>query len=140
MNAEFWNSVIFSDEKTFQSSNNGRLRVYRPRNSRFDENYTLPTNTSGRFSVNVWAWISVHEPGVCWKIDGRFTAINYINILENIMLPSVSQLYGQNFVYQHVRIFVFCCITFNNDILVLIRITVQFIKLELLVNGWMTMK
>ncbi|KAJ8972395.1 hypothetical protein NQ317_017254 [Molorchus minor] len=34
---EFWNNVVFSNEKTFQSSNNGRLRVYRPRNTRFEE-------------------------------------------------------------------------------------------------------
>ncbi|KAJ8915252.1 hypothetical protein NQ315_014759 [Exocentrus adspersus] len=32
---EFWNNVVFSDEKTFQSCNSGRLRVYRPRNTRF---------------------------------------------------------------------------------------------------------
>ncbi|KAH0814129.1 hypothetical protein GEV33_008662 [Tenebrio molitor] len=74
---EFWNRVVFSDDKTFQSCNNGRLHVYRPRNSRFEEEYTLRSSNSGRFSVNVWAWISVQGPGVCWKIDERFTAVNY---------------------------------------------------------------
>ncbi|KAJ8951362.1 hypothetical protein NQ318_009298 [Aromia moschata] len=38
---EFWNNVMFSDEKTFQSSKNERLHVYRSRNTRFEENYTL---------------------------------------------------------------------------------------------------
>ncbi|KAJ8985734.1 hypothetical protein NQ317_014385 [Molorchus minor] len=98
---EFWNNVVFSDEKTFQSSNNGRLRVYRPRNTRFEENYTLRTTNSGRFSVNVWAWISVHGPGVCWQIDGRLTSAHYTNILENVMLPSVNQVFPENFVFQH---------------------------------------
>lgn len=102
---EFWNNVVFSDEKTFQSSNNGRLRVYRPRNTRFEENYTLRTTNSGRFSVNVWAWISVHGPGVCWQIDGRLTSAHYTNILENVMLPSVRQVFPENFVFQHVRNF-----------------------------------
>ncbi|KAJ8915383.1 hypothetical protein NQ315_008270 [Exocentrus adspersus] len=73
---EFWNNVIFSDEKTFQSCNSGRLRVYRPRNTRFEERYTLPNASSGRFSVNVWGWISVEGPGVCWQIDGRLTGEN----------------------------------------------------------------
>ncbi|KAJ8961345.1 hypothetical protein NQ318_014588 [Aromia moschata] len=85
---EFWNNVMFSDEKTFQSSKNERLHVYRSRNTRFEENYTLSTTNSGRFSVNVWAWISVHDPGVCWQIDGRLTSVHYTNILENVMLPS----------------------------------------------------
>ncbi|KAJ8959948.1 hypothetical protein NQ318_009380 [Aromia moschata] len=85
---EFWNNVMFSDEKTFQSSKNERLHVYRSRNTRFEENYTLSTTNSGRFSVNVWAWISVHDPGVCWQIDGRLTSAHYTNILENVMLPS----------------------------------------------------
>ncbi|KAJ8942170.1 hypothetical protein NQ318_002843 [Aromia moschata] len=87
---EFWNNVVFSDEKTFQSSKNGRL-----------QNYTLRTTNSGRFSVNVWAWISVHGPGVCWQIDGRLTSAHYTNILENVMLPSVSQVFPENFVFQH---------------------------------------
>ncbi|KAJ8940516.1 hypothetical protein NQ318_009609 [Aromia moschata] len=87
---EFWNNVVFSDEKTFQSSKNGRL-----------QNYTLCTTNSGRFSVNVWAWISVHGPGVCRQIDGRLTSAHYTNILQNVMLPSVSQVFPENFVFQH---------------------------------------
>ncbi|KAJ8959063.1 hypothetical protein NQ318_022319 [Aromia moschata] len=98
---EFWNTVVFSDEKTFQSSKNGRLRVYRPRNTRFEENYTLRTTNSGRFSVNVRAWISVHGPGVCWQIDGRLTSAHYTNILENMMLPAVRQVFPENVVFQH---------------------------------------
>ncbi|KAJ8959650.1 hypothetical protein NQ318_021838 [Aromia moschata] len=86
---EFWNNVMFSDEKTFQSSKNERLHVYRSRNTIFEENYTLSTTNSGRFSVNVWAWISVHDPGLCWQIDGRLTSAHYTNILENVMLPSL---------------------------------------------------
>ncbi|KAJ8911733.1 hypothetical protein NQ315_003633 [Exocentrus adspersus] len=101
---EFWNNVVFSDEKTFQSCNSGRLRVYRPRNTRFEENYTLTsTNNSGRFSVNVWAWISVNGPGMCYQIDGRLTAEHYINILDNVMLPSVTEVFPDNFTFQHNR-------------------------------------
>ncbi|KAJ8943135.1 hypothetical protein NQ318_017333 [Aromia moschata] len=93
---EFWNNVTFSDEKTFQSSKNERVHVYRSRNTRFEENYTLSTTNSGRFSVNVWAWISVHDPGVCWQIDGRLTSAHYTNILENVMLQSKIESHNED--------------------------------------------
>ncbi|KAJ8909244.1 hypothetical protein NQ315_005943, partial [Exocentrus adspersus] len=63
--------------------------------------YTLPNASSGRFSVNVWGWISVEGPGVCWQIDVRLTGENYVNILDNVMLPSVQQIFPDNFVFQH---------------------------------------
>jgi DNA-binding MarR family transcriptional regulator len=47
----FWSRVVFSDEKVFQFSRNGRIRMYRPRNSRFSERYVHNTHNSGRFSV-----------------------------------------------------------------------------------------
>jgi hypothetical protein len=46
----FWTQVIFLDEKVFQSCPNGRLRVYRPRNSRYDEPYVQITERSVEFS------------------------------------------------------------------------------------------
>lgn len=61
----FWENVIFSDEKVFQSCNNGHIRVYRPPNSRFIERYTQKACRSGRFSTNIWAWINARGPGVC---------------------------------------------------------------------------
>lgn len=98
---EFWNSVIFTDEKVFQSSNSGNIRVYRPRNSRFDENYINFTNRSGHFSVNIWTWISAQGPGVLWHIGERFNSEAYIRILENVMLPSVQLLFPNNgFIFQ----------------------------------------
>ncbi|KAJ8954722.1 hypothetical protein NQ318_011415 [Aromia moschata] len=48
---EFWNTVVFSDEETFQSSKIGRLRVYRLRNTRFEENYTLCTTIVAAFRI-----------------------------------------------------------------------------------------
>jgi hypothetical protein len=51
--SDFWSRMIFSDEKVFQSFSNGRLRVYRPRNSRFEDPYIQETDKSGNFSVNI---------------------------------------------------------------------------------------
>jgi hypothetical protein len=67
----FWSSVVFSNGKDFQSSRNGRVRVYRPRNSRYDERYVEPTKRSGRFSINVWGWISAVTLGVMLHVEER---------------------------------------------------------------------
>ncbi|KAI4457002.1 homeodomain-like domain [Holotrichia oblita] len=45
----FWETVIFTDEKVFQSSYNCCVRVYRPPNSRYNEAYTSKSRKSGRF-------------------------------------------------------------------------------------------
>lgn len=99
---QFWNRVIFTDEKTFQSTYNGSIRVYRPDRTRFEERYTSDLAfRPGRFSVNVWGWISYYGLGVCWKLEGRFNAENYRQVLEHIMLPSVRSIYPNNsFIYQ----------------------------------------
>lgn len=101
-NQDFWNSVIFTDEKNFQSCYKGKIRVYRPPNCRFEENFVQQDRTSGRFSVNVWGWISADGLGICHKIDERLTGNVYRDILENIMLPSVTERFQENnFVFQH---------------------------------------
>jgi hypothetical protein len=49
----------------------------------------------------VWAWISQQGAGVAWRIDGILNGQKYLDILENVMLPTVSQLYGNNFIFLH---------------------------------------
>jgi DNA-binding MarR family transcriptional regulator len=97
----YWSRLVFSDEKVFQSSHNGRIRVYRPRNSRFDQQYVQNTHRSGRFSINLWAWISVGSPGVMVHVEERLNSDVYSRILENIMVPSVQMAYpNNNFIFQ----------------------------------------
>lgn len=97
----FWEHVIFSDEKTFQSSSSGNVRVYRPRNRRYHTKYTQKIETNRRFSVNIWAWISANSPGVLLHLEERFTSDVYITVLEDMMLPSVTQVFPEgDFVFQ----------------------------------------
>jgi hypothetical protein len=88
----FWAQVIFSDEKVLQSCPNGRLRVYRPRNSRYDEPYVQTTERSGRFSANIWAWISVDSPGVMLHVEDRLHIDVYVRIFEDVMLHTYSRM------------------------------------------------
>jgi hypothetical protein len=92
----FWEHVIFTDEKVFQSSSSGRLRVYRPRNQRYNEKYVRKIDTSGRFSVNLWAWISANSRGVLLQAEERLTSHVYIRVLEDVMLASVTQVFPEN--------------------------------------------
>jgi transposase len=98
---DFWENVIFSDKKVFQSASNGRMRVYRPRNQRYNPKYVHKNDNSGRFSVNMWAWVSAKSPGVIVHIEERLTSHIYTRILEEIMVPSVRVVYPEdNFVFQ----------------------------------------
>ncbi|KAJ3661695.1 hypothetical protein Zmor_006082 [Zophobas morio] len=75
--ADMWNSVILSDEKTFKSYSNGRRRVYRPPGTRNDERYCNKYKQSGRFSVNVWGWVSSRDRGICAIVEERLNANVY---------------------------------------------------------------
>jgi hypothetical protein len=85
---------------TIQSCSNGRVRVYRPVGERFSEQYVHKIKRSGRFSVNVWGWVSSRGTGICVIVEERLTALVYRDILEQALLPSVLPIFGNNFVFQ----------------------------------------
>ena len=80
---------MVTDKKVFQLTFNRHIRVYKPNKTRNTEEYINNSTRSGRFSVNMWAWLSRDGLGVCWILNERFNAITYKNILKNVMLPSV---------------------------------------------------
>lgn len=88
-----WTDVIFTDECTFSSANNGPAVVYRPRGARFHPQYVHHKRSCGRVSVSVWGWISSSAFGILHRIDGRLTGEQYLHILREVMLPSARLLY-----------------------------------------------
>lgn len=90
-----WRNVIFTDECTFSSVNEGPLRVYRPRSTRYERQYTKMVARSGRFSVSVWGWMSADGLGILHRIQGKLNAEQYLHILKNVMIPSVRHLYPE---------------------------------------------
>lgn len=44
---------------------------------------------SGRVSVNIWGYMTLHGVGDILQINGRFTADKYVDILQNFFLPSL---------------------------------------------------
>ena len=51
-----WERVIFSNESTFNSANDGRVLVYRPRGEHYNCQYMSTCTLSGRVSVHCWGW------------------------------------------------------------------------------------
>jgi hypothetical protein len=77
----------------FSSANDGPVRVYRPRGTRYNAEYVKESARSGRVSVAVWGWISSRGIGLLHGIDGRLDAAQYLHILRDIMVPSVREMY-----------------------------------------------
>ncbi|KAJ6648488.1 Transposable element Tcb1 transposase [Pseudolycoriella hygida] len=90
-----WSNVIFSDEKTFVSDRHQRLHLYRPDNMRYNKRFIHETQRSGRISTGVWGWISKDGAGEMATIPGRFKSTGYIEILDEVLMPTVDISYGR---------------------------------------------
>ena len=55
---------------------------------RYDEANISPVGSSGHVTSNVWGWIHLHGVGELARLEGRFNAEKYLEILEEVMLPS----------------------------------------------------
>lgn len=49
----------------------------------------VETTRSGHVTAGVWGWISGFGVGELAEIDGRFTGGQYVEIMEEVLLPSV---------------------------------------------------
>lgn len=90
-----WSNVIFTDEKTFKSSQHGRLSLWRRNNTRYNDNHVVPNMESGRITVNMWGWMSAADPGELVKLPSRANSVHYVEMLEDTMLPTVRNVYAE---------------------------------------------
>lgn len=90
-----WSTVIFTDEKTFRSSQDGRLSLWRYDRTRYAEEHVVPNRASGRISVNMWGWISSAGVGELAQLPSRANAIDYVEKMDTIMVPTVRCVYPQ---------------------------------------------
>jgi len=99
----YWNSVVFTDEKHWCNTDTNQKWVRRPIGQRFEPQYVTGKRTSGRIGLNVWGWIGCGGPGQLIRLDsdeGRFNSDLYLDILIRDFMPSVTALYGNEFVFQ----------------------------------------
>ncbi|KAL7634885.1 UNVERIFIED_CONTAM: hypothetical protein RMT77_015262 [Armadillidium vulgare] len=85
----YWSRVIFTDEKTFSSTNHAPLHCWRHNNARYDAANIFEETRSDHVKCNVWGWINAFTVGELTHIDGRFTIDQYLEILDEVFLPSV---------------------------------------------------
>lgn len=90
-----WSNVIFTDEKTFKSSQHGRLSLWRRNNTRWNSGHVVPNMESGRITVNMWGWMSGADPGELVRLPSRANSANYVEVLEETMLPTVRNVYPE---------------------------------------------
>lgn len=77
----WFNKIIFSDEKTVQSDCERQIKVYRPKNARYDPKYVSSDRSSGRISASYWGAISVEGPVTnLIRIDGHFNSTKFLNV------------------------------------------------------------
>lgn len=87
-------NIIFTDEKTFMSDEKHQVRVWRPKNNRYKQKYLCRDSISGHISAGFWGWIGIGGPGELVEIGGHFNQDVYLEILEEVFLPSVERQYG----------------------------------------------
>ncbi|KAG7156753.1 putative Transposable element Tc1 transposase-like 33 [Homarus americanus] len=88
---EFWSRVVFTDEKTFASTNHGKIHLWRPNRTRYDRAHIYEVARSGCVTLSVWCYISLHGMGDVFQIHGRFTANKFLDIVRNQFLPSIQE-------------------------------------------------
>ena len=84
-----WYRVMFTDESTFSSANDGPVLVYRPQGECYNPQYMSTCKHSGHVSVHCWGRISHEGAGVLRRVEGHLDCLQYQHILQNVMLPSV---------------------------------------------------
>ncbi|KAK3884018.1 hypothetical protein Pcinc_011687 [Petrolisthes cinctipes] len=59
---------------------------------KFETKNIQPTRRSGRITAGLWGWMAACGPGELVVIDERLNSLQYREILEQIMIPSVRAL------------------------------------------------
>lgn len=90
-----WKKFVFTDESCVSLMKDGRVRVWRRKGERLSPQFIRYVQRSGRFSVPVWGWCSGAGVGNLTQIDGRLNCQQYTDILENIFIPQVRGIFGE---------------------------------------------
>ena len=100
---DHWNSVIFSDESTFQLHNNSMQFVRRPKGKRYFNKYVHSKFNPSVASVNVWAAMSSKGISKLHFITGRLDGHRYVNeILDGALKQYCNEFFhDNNNVFQH---------------------------------------
>lgn len=92
-----WDYIIWSDESRFEVfGGDGRHNVWRLPKEKYDVNCLVPTFKSGRKGVMVWGCFSSAGLGPLVRINGRQTSKDYIETLDDHLIPYLEALDNQD--------------------------------------------
>lgn len=96
-----WQHVVFADESRFLVFPvDGRARVRRLAGEALLDQCTQDRVTGGGGSVHVWAAFCAHGRSRLVVLDQNVTAVRYMEILDQHLLPWARRLFGNNFRFQ----------------------------------------
>ena len=84
-----WGDVLFSDEATYVvDAADRKIRCFRRKGERFNQNMVLEKTNRGYGSVNVWGGIIGHDKTPLIRLQGRVTSETYISdVLQEHVVP-----------------------------------------------------
>lgn len=95
--AQFWDRVIFSDEKKWNlKGSDGYVSVW----SEKSKTYTFETNLQRAPGVMVWGAICKNGGRYLQRISGKINAVAYQNLLENEIFGEDFSNLPENFIFQ----------------------------------------
>ncbi|KAK3891127.1 hypothetical protein Pcinc_004920 [Petrolisthes cinctipes] len=74
--------------------------------ARFDDRHIYKVKRSGHVTANMWGWVHLYGMGELTQIIGKFNSDQYLEILEEVMLPTVRAYalpYPERIIYMHDR-------------------------------------
>ena len=93
--------VVWSDESSFQLfGHQGQQRVWRHPGERYTSKFVVPTVKHGGGSLMIWGMMSRYGVGPIYRVDGTMRQHQYVNVLQNVMLPHVTKQFKSNFLFQ----------------------------------------
>lgn len=88
-----WDTIIWSDESRFELfKGDGRRWVWRRPHEKYDIDCLIPTVKSGQVGIMVWGCFTKNGLGPLVRIEGRITAKDYIDLLDNYLLEYMDSL------------------------------------------------
>lgn len=95
-NQAYFDSIIFSDEKTFASDLDHQVLVYRPANTRYDPKFVATEKLSGRISCSFWGAIGPEGPLTdLFRITGHFNSLKYLRLVQRKITPLLQRFDNQ---------------------------------------------
>lgn len=90
---DFWKRVVFTDESKFNIfKSDGRVTVWRKKNSEMEERNLTATVKHGGGCIQVWGCMSANGVGDLHPIDGILDHRGYIQILKDHLVRSVENM------------------------------------------------